>query len=65
MIILTISLPQVTVSMYKRNINSWIGSSTLGSVSIPYNTDVSFRVAGEQADSKIPVNEITAISLSV
>ena len=51
--------------MYKRNNTSWLGGATLGSVNIPYNTDVSFRVAGEQVDSKVPVNDIDNITLSV
>ncbi|XP_072029609.1 uncharacterized protein [Amphiura filiformis] len=57
--------PQVTVNMYKRNSTSWLVGSTLGSVNVPYNTDVTFRVAGEQVDSKIPVNDIHNITLSV
>lgn len=57
--------PQVFVKLYQRGGESWLGHSTSGSVNIPYNAEITFRVAGEQADAKIPANDIENMVLSI
>ncbi|XP_034414771.1 uncharacterized protein si:zfos-911d5.4 [Cyclopterus lumpus] len=56
--------PQVTVKMYKRGSQGWLGKSLNASTTIPSNTAVIFRVSGEEADAKIPANTIHSILLS-
>ncbi|XP_002738995.1 uncharacterized protein LOC100374335 [Saccoglossus kowalevskii] len=57
--------PQVEVTMFTRDGLGWFWNSTVGSVNIPYNSDVVFRVADENTDSKIPAHKIDKIILSV
>ncbi|XP_056286713.1 uncharacterized protein si:zfos-911d5.4 [Pseudoliparis swirei] len=56
--------PQVTVKMYKRGSQGWLGKSLNASTTIPSSTAVIFRISGEEADAKIPANTIHSISLS-
>lgn len=56
--------PTVTVTLYKRNGESWFGHSTLGNVVLPYNKDVGFQIAGDSMVSKIPANDIHTVRLS-
>ncbi|XP_061564111.1 uncharacterized protein si:zfos-911d5.4 [Cololabis saira] len=56
--------PQVTVKMYKRGIQGWLGKSLNATTTIPSNTFVIFRISGEEADAKIPANTIHSITLS-
>nr|XP_040032927.1 uncharacterized protein si:zfos-911d5.4 isoform X2 [Gasterosteus aculeatus aculeatus] len=56
--------PQVTVKMYKRGSQSWLGKSLNASITIPSNTAVIFRISGEEEDAKIPANTIHSIFLS-
>lgn len=51
--------------MYQRGGEGWFGHTTCGSIYIPYNADISFRVAGEEADAKIPANDIESLVLSI
>ncbi|XP_022095550.1 uncharacterized protein LOC110981871 [Acanthaster planci] len=57
--------PQVVITMHKRSGGSWLWGTSCGSVTIPYNAEIMFRVAGDQEDSKIPANDIQSISLSI
>ncbi|XP_038064248.1 uncharacterized protein LOC119734768 [Patiria miniata] len=57
--------PQVVVTMHKRCGGSWLWGTSCGSVTIPYNAEITFRVAGDQEDSKIPANDIQSINLSI
>ncbi|XP_006791132.1 uncharacterized protein si:zfos-911d5.4 isoform X2 [Neolamprologus brichardi] len=57
--------PQVTVKMYKRGSNSWLGKSLNATTTIPSNTSVIFRISGEESDAKIPANAIHSITLSI
>ncbi|KAJ8019030.1 hypothetical protein HOLleu_42631 [Holothuria leucospilota] len=57
--------PSVFVKMYQRGGKGWFGHATCGSIYIPYNADISFRVAGEEADAKIPANDIESLVLSI
>lgn len=57
--------PQVTVTMYLRGGEGWFWSSTVGTVTIPYNSEVVFRVVGEENDSKIPAYDIDRMTLSI
>lgn len=57
--------PQVTVKMYKRGSQSWLGKSLNATATIPSNTFVIFRVSGEETDAKIPANTIHSITLSM
>ncbi|XP_078135547.1 uncharacterized protein LOC144536337 [Sander vitreus] len=56
--------PQVTVRMYKRGSQGWLGKSLNATTTIPSNTSVIFRISGEEADAKIPANSIHSITLS-
>lgn len=56
--------PTVVVTMYKRGGSGWFTRETTGTATLPYNHDISFRVAGESADAKIPANDINKILLS-
>ncbi|CAK6956767.1 uncharacterized protein si:zfos-911d5.4 [Scomber scombrus] len=57
--------PQVTVKMYKRGSQGWLGKSVSATTTIPSNTCVIFRISGEEADAKIPANTIHSITLSI
>ncbi|KAM9715625.1 uncharacterized protein ACNS7B_021874 isoform 1-T3 [Menidia menidia] len=57
--------PQVTVKMLKRGSRGWLGKSLNATTTIPSNTSVIFRISGEEADAKIPVNTIQSITLSI
>ncbi|XP_010749039.3 uncharacterized protein si:zfos-911d5.4 [Larimichthys crocea] len=57
--------PQVTVKMYKRGSQSWLGKSLNATATIPSNTFVIFRISGEETDAKIPANTIHSITLSM
>lgn len=56
---------QVTVKMYKRGSNSWLGKALNATTTIPSNTSVIFRISGEESDAKIPANAIHSITLSI
>lgn len=57
--------PSVFVKMYQRGGEGWLGHSSCGSLYIPYNAEMTFRVAGEQVDAKIPANDIDSLVLSI
>ena len=57
--------PQVSVSLLERGGTGWLWNSYCASLKIPYNTDVVFRICGEEVDSKIPANDIERISISI
>ncbi|XP_029953910.1 uncharacterized protein LOC115393189 [Salarias fasciatus] len=57
-------VPQVTVKMYKRGSCGWLGKTLSATTTIPSNTFVIFRISGEEAESRIPVNTIRSITLS-
>ncbi|KAJ8264453.1 hypothetical protein GJAV_G00149330 [Gymnothorax javanicus] len=57
--------PQVTVKMYKRGGQAWLGKPLSGTATIPSSASVLFRVSGEQSDLKIPATRIHTISLSI
>ncbi|XP_072095886.1 uncharacterized protein [Mobula birostris] len=57
--------PQVTVKMYKRGSRGWLWRAVCSTVVIPYNSHITFRVCGEDADAKIPANDIDRIILSI
>nr|XP_046233456.1 uncharacterized protein si:zfos-911d5.4 isoform X2 [Scatophagus argus] len=57
--------PQVTVKMYKRGSQGWLGKSLNATTTIPSNTFVIFRISGEEADARIPANTIHSITLSM
>ena len=56
--------PTATVVLYKRGGSGWFTRETTASVTIPYNHDIAFRIAGETKDAKIPANDIDNIILS-
>ncbi|KAJ4941104.1 hypothetical protein JOQ06_027391 [Pogonophryne albipinna] len=56
--------PQVTVKMYKRGPQGWLGKSLIATTTIPPNTCVIFRISGEETDAKISANTIHSITLS-
>ena len=57
--------PQVSISLLERGGTGWLWNSYCASLKIPYNTDVVFRICGEEVDSKIPANDIERISISI
>ncbi|XP_026206542.1 uncharacterized protein si:zfos-911d5.4 [Anabas testudineus] len=57
--------PQVTVKMYRRGSQGWLGKSQTAATTIPSNTCVMFRIAGEDTDAKIPAKSIHSITLSI
>lgn len=56
--------PQVTVTMYKRGGEGWLWNATCAQVSVSYNAEITFRIAGEEVDAKIQANDIKTIILS-
>lgn len=57
--------PQVCISLLERGGSGLIWNSYCATLKIPYNTEVVFRVCGEEVDSKIPANDIERISISI
>ncbi|XP_028991089.1 uncharacterized protein si:zfos-911d5.4 isoform X2 [Betta splendens] len=57
--------PQVTVKMYKRGSQGWLGKTLSATTTIPSNTCVIFRIAGDEADARIPAKTIHSITLSI
>ncbi|XP_077358468.1 uncharacterized protein LOC144004802 [Festucalex cinctus] len=57
--------PQVTVKMYKRGSNGWLGKTLSATVTVPSDTLVVFQVSGDKVDTKIPANTIHSITLSI
>ncbi|XP_077406380.1 uncharacterized protein LOC144038100 isoform X2 [Vanacampus margaritifer] len=57
--------PQVTVKMYKRGSNGWLGKTLSATATVPSDTPVVFWVNGDKADTKIPANTIHSITLSI
>lgn len=55
---------QVTVKMYRRGSQGWLGKSLNATATIPSDTFVLFRISGEEADTKIPASTIHSITLS-
>ncbi|TTC29622.1 hypothetical protein Baya_14304 [Bagarius yarrelli] len=55
----------VTVKMYKRGAQSWLGKPLSGMATIPSNTHVMFRLSGDDKDAKIPADSIHSITLSI
>lgn len=56
---------QVTVSMYKRGAQGWLGKPLIATATIPSSTRVIFRIRGEITDAKIPAGSIRSITLSI
>lgn len=56
---------QVTVSMYKRGAQGWLGKPLIATATIPSSTRVIFRIRGETTDAKIPAGSIRSITLSI
>ncbi|XP_016416524.1 uncharacterized protein LOC107746747 [Sinocyclocheilus rhinocerous] len=57
--------PQVTVSMYKRGAQGWLGKPLIATATIPSSTRVIFRIRGEPTDAKIPAGSVRSITLSI
>lgn len=58
--------PNTTATLLKRG-SSWFGifgKETASTVALAFNRDISFRIAGSSADSKIPANDINKVILS-
>lgn len=56
---------QVTVKLYKRGSEGWLGKSVTATATIPSNAFVIFRISGEEADTKIPADTIHSVTLSM
>lgn len=57
--------PTVTVSLLERNGAGWLWNSYTAIVKIPYNTEIVFRVCGDEVDSKISINDVVRIKISI
>ena len=57
--------PMVTVSLLERGGTGWLWNSYVATVKIPYNTDLVFRICGDEVDSKVPVNDVDRIVISI
>lgn len=57
--------PQVTVKMYKRGAQGWLGKTLAATATIPSTSCIVFRINGEETDAKIPANSINSITLSI
>lgn len=58
-------LLQVTVKLYKRGSQGWLGKTVNATATIPSNTFVIFRISGQEADTKIPADTIHTVTLSM
>jgi len=56
--------PTTTASLLKRQERFLFGKETFSTISLPFNHVISFRVAGSNVDSKVPLNDINKIILS-
>ena len=57
--------PMVSVSLLERGGTGWLWNSYVASVKVPYNTDLVFRISGEEVDSNVPVNDVDRIIISI
>ncbi|EDO40048.1 predicted protein [Nematostella vectensis] len=57
--------PSVTVSALERGGSGWVWNSYGAVVKIPYNTEIVFRICGDEIDSKIPVNDVLRVTISI
>jgi hypothetical protein len=57
--------PSITVSFRQRGAGGWLWHSYGAIVYIPYDTEFTFRVCGDDVDSKITANDIERILLSI
>ncbi|XP_058649719.1 uncharacterized protein si:zfos-911d5.4 isoform X2 [Onychostoma macrolepis] len=57
--------PQVTVSMFKRGAQGWLGKPLIATATIPSSTRVIFRIRGEATDARIPAGSIRSVTLSI
>jgi len=51
--------------MKRGGVAGWFGSEVVRSLTIPYNSSLSFRIVGDSVDAKIPVNDIRKVTLSI
>ncbi|XP_055032940.1 uncharacterized protein [Misgurnus anguillicaudatus] len=56
---------QVTVRMYKRGAEGWLGKPLIATATIPSTTHVMFRISGEETDAQFPAKTISCITLSI
>ncbi|KXJ22751.1 uncharacterized protein LOC110251836 [Exaiptasia diaphana] len=56
--------PTVTVSLLERDGSGWLWNTYVAVVKIPYNTEVVFRVCGDEVDSKVSINDVIKIQIS-
>ena len=56
--------PEVTCYLWRRDGKGWFFRSKHSTILVPYNVTVPFRIAGEDQDALIPVNEILRVVLS-
>lgn len=57
--------PSVVVSFRQRGGTGWLWNTYRAVVNIPYDTEMTFRICGDEVDSKIMANDIERILLSV
>nr|XP_018667590.1 uncharacterized protein LOC100184194 [Ciona intestinalis] len=56
--------PTTCVTMYKREQTSWFTKEIVASVTLPYNHNIGFKIAGDTTEAKISANDIDTIFFS-
>lgn len=56
--------PTVTVALLERGGSGWLWNSYFAVMKVAYNTEMVFRICGDEVDSRIPLNDINRVILS-
>uniref|UniRef100_H2ZM60 Uncharacterized protein n=1 Tax=Ciona savignyi TaxID=51511 RepID=H2ZM60_CIOSA len=56
--------PTTNVTMYKRGVTRWFSREVVASVTLPYNHNIGFKIAGDTTEAKISANDIDTIFFS-
>lgn len=57
--------PSVVVSFRQRGGEGWLWNTYRAVVNIPYDTEMTFRICGDEVDAKVMANDIDRILLSI
>ena len=56
--------PTITVALLERGGSGWLWNSYCAVLKVAYNTEMLFRICGDQVDSRIPLNDINRVIIS-
>ena len=56
--------PTVTVSLLERGGSGWLWNAYCAVMRVAYNTEMVFRICGDEVDSRIPLNDIHRVIIS-